>query len=74
MPVELLAAPAGAPWLKIGDAMDYVLDVAPRRTIAVHDKTLSGFGLGMSHDRIAWAVEQGGGTHVRLADGESIDV
>ena len=28
--VDVLAAPAGAPWLKIGDVMDYVLAVKPR--------------------------------------------
>ncbi len=28
--VRLLAAPLGAPWLKVGDAMDFVLAVAPQ--------------------------------------------
>lgn len=62
-PVTMMATPAGAPWLKIGDVMDFVLEVAPRRTFATHEQPLSAFGLGMANDRIAWAVEQGGGSH-----------
>lgn len=72
--VRVLAAPAGAPWLKIGDAMDYVVDVAPRRCFATHDMTLSRAGLGMSHARLKWATEQGGGEFVALEPGESIDM
>lgn len=73
-PVELLAVPAGAPWLKIADVMDFVLEVAPRRTFATHDRTLSEVGLGMANQRIQWAVEQGGGTHVVVEPGSTLDV
>lgn len=72
-PVELLAAPTGAPWLKIGDVIDYVLEVAPRRSIAVHDRPLSeDVGIPMQHARIKWATEQGGGTFVPLAPGDAL--
>ena len=37
--VKLLAAPLGAPWLKIGEAMDFVLAVAPRQAFGTHDMT-----------------------------------
>ncbi len=40
-PVEVLAAPIGAPWLKISEAMDYVLAVKPRRAFYTHDAPLS---------------------------------
>jgi L-ascorbate metabolism protein UlaG (beta-lactamase superfamily) len=36
-PVEVLAIPAVAPWLKIGEAVDYLRAVAPRVAIPVHD-------------------------------------
>ncbi|MGN6503870.1 MAG: MBL fold metallo-hydrolase, partial [Pseudolysinimonas sp.] len=39
--VGTLAAPIGAPWLKIGEAMEYVLAVKPKRASYVHDRTLS---------------------------------
>jgi L-ascorbate metabolism protein UlaG (beta-lactamase superfamily) len=72
--VELLAAPLGAPWLKIGDAMDFVLAVAPRLAFGTHDMTLSVIGRDMHRARLAWAVEQNGGEFVALDPDGSIDV
>ncbi len=72
--VDLLAAPVGAPWLKIGEAMDFVLAVAPRRAFATHDMTLSRAGLDMGRARLAWAAEQGGGEFLTLEPGESTDL
>lgn len=71
--VELLAAPLGAPWLKIGEAMDFVLAVAPRQAFGTHDMTLSVSGRDMHRARLQWAVEQHGGEFVALDTGESID-
>lgn len=72
--IDLLAAPVGAPWLKIGEAMDFVLAVAPRRAFATHDMTLSRVGLDMGRARLRWAVEQGAGEFVALEPGESTDL
>ncbi|MWB97671.1 MBL fold metallo-hydrolase [Agromyces seonyuensis] len=73
-PVDVLAAPAGAPWMKIAETMDYVLEVAPKRVFAVHDAVLSGPGKAMADGRLTWAVEQGGGSFVPLSPGESFEV
>ena len=72
--VRLLAAPVGAPWLKIGEAMDFVLAVKPARTFGTHDMTLSRIGLQMGRARLAWATEQGGGEFVELDAGGSVDL
>jgi L-ascorbate metabolism protein UlaG (beta-lactamase superfamily) len=72
--VGTLAAPIGAPWLKIGEAMDYVLAVKPTRAFYVHDMTLSVAGKQMAAARLSWATEQGGGTFTELQPGETIDV
>jgi L-ascorbate metabolism protein UlaG (beta-lactamase superfamily) len=72
--VETLAAPAGAPWLKIGEAMDYVMAVAPKRSFPVHEMTLSTIGKNMVYPRLALATEHGGGTGFVLEPGESIDL
>ncbi|MDT0117828.1 MBL fold metallo-hydrolase [Microbacterium sp. PRF11] len=72
--VSLLAAPVGAPWLKIGDAIDYVLAVKPERVFATHDMTLSVAGKQMGDSRLTWAVEQNGGSFVDLKPGDSIEV
>lgn len=69
--VELLAAPAGAPWLKVGELMDWILQLAPRAAFPIHEGTLSDFGLGLHHQRLQWAVEQAGGQFVPLAVGET---
>jgi L-ascorbate metabolism protein UlaG (beta-lactamase superfamily) len=72
--VDTLAAPAGAPWLKIGEAMDYIVEVAPKRSFPVHEMTLSTIGKNMVYPRIALATEHGGGTGFVLEPGESIDL
>jgi L-ascorbate metabolism protein UlaG (beta-lactamase superfamily) len=72
--VELLAAPIGAPWLKIGEAMDFVLEVAPRRAFGTHDGTLSPAGLGMHRARLQWAVAQDGGSFLELEPGDSAEL
>lgn len=39
--VEILGVPAGAPWLKISEAVDFLRAVAPRTAIPIHDKVLA---------------------------------
>lgn len=72
--VELLAAPVGAPWLKIGEAMDFVLAVKPRRAFGTHDMTLAVVGRDMGRARLKWATEQGGGEFFELDPTQSIDL
>ena len=74
VPVDTLAVPVGAPWLKIGDAMDYVLAVAPRRSIPVHEAVLSQIGKTMAGERIETVTRRGGGEFVTLAAGQSLDL
>ena len=72
--VDTLAAPLGAPWLKIGEAMDFVLAVKPRRAFGVHDMTLSVIGRNMHRQRLQWATEQNGGEFFELDPGDTIDL
>jgi L-ascorbate metabolism protein UlaG (beta-lactamase superfamily) len=72
--VEVLAAPLGAPWLKVGEAMDYVVAIGARRVYPVHDMTLSTIGKNMSHTRLEWAAAQGGGEYSPLEPGDSLDL
>lgn len=72
--VGTLAAPLGAPWLRIGDAIDFVLAVAPRRAFGTHDMTLSVIGRTMHRQRLQWATEQGGGEFIALEPGGSLDL
>jgi L-ascorbate metabolism protein UlaG (beta-lactamase superfamily) len=72
--VDMLAAPAGAPWMKVAEVMDYVLAVKPKRSFAVHEMVLSRAGKDLSNARIAWATEQNGGEHFPLEPGDSLDL
>lgn len=74
VPVKVLAAPLGAPWLKISDAIDFVLEVAPAAAFGTHDMTLSQIGRAMHRGRLAWATEQSGGTFHELDPGDSITI
>ncbi len=43
-PVEVLAVPAAAPWLKLADAVDYLRRVGPRVAVPVHERLLGEAG------------------------------
>jgi L-ascorbate metabolism protein UlaG (beta-lactamase superfamily) len=70
-PVETLATPVGAPWLKVAEVMDYVLALAPARTFPVHEATLSEAGFAMHAGRIASMTEPRGEAVV-LRPGETL--
>lgn len=72
--VPVLAVPVGAPWLKIGEAMDYVLAVAPRRAFSVHEATLSQIGRTLGNARLKGATERGGGEFTVLEPGDSLEL
>ncbi|WP_336629614.1 MULTISPECIES: MBL fold metallo-hydrolase [unclassified Microbacterium] len=72
--VQTLAAPLGAPWLKIGDAIDFVLAVAPRRAFGTHDMTLSVIGSNMHRSRLKWATEEHGGEFFELDPGDDLEI
>jgi L-ascorbate metabolism protein UlaG (beta-lactamase superfamily) len=72
--VELLGVPASAPWLKIGEVMDFVLAQKPKRSFATHDMINSVLGNQMASARITATTEQNGGEFVPLAVGESVEI
>ncbi|MDQ0374539.1 MBL fold metallo-hydrolase [Cellulomonas humilata] len=70
--VDVLCTPLGAPWLKLGEVVDYVRSVGPGRIVVVHDALLSAIGQGMA---IALLGRLGGaGEPVALDPGEGIDL
>lgn len=72
--VDVLAVPSSAPWLKIGEVMDYVKAVAPKRGFATHEAVNSAIGQGMAHDRIGEIVRSGGGEYFPLVAGDSLEL
>lgn len=47
-PVDTLAVPVSAPWMKMAEAMDFLVDVHPRFAFPTHDAILSGSGKQLS--------------------------
>ena len=72
--VETLAVPVGAPWLRIGDVIDFVMQVKPRKSLPVHEAVLSVLGKNMANDRVKAATERGGGEFFALEPGESLEL
>lgn len=69
--VELLACPTSAPWLKIGDVMDFLAAVRPKRSFATHNALLSDKGHELNNSRVQMVTEQFGGTFEYLEVGQS---
>lgn len=57
-PVDTLAIPAGGPWLKIGDAMDFLELVKPRFAFPTHDAVLSDIGKELADEWLTNAATQ----------------
>jgi L-ascorbate metabolism protein UlaG (beta-lactamase superfamily) len=73
VPVEVLATPVGAPWLKVSEMMDYVAALRPGTTFPTHERTLSEAGFAQGAMRIAQMTEPAG-TAVVLAPGETFTI
>jgi len=74
VPVTVLAIPATAPWMKIGDAMDYLQAVSPRQAFPVHEQIYSPKGLGIVHRLLGTVAEQTQTDYHVLEPGESLQV
>ena len=72
--VEVLAVPAGAPWMRLGEAMDYAAQVAPRQAFGTHDGVLSQAGRGIANERLKAVVESKGGRWHVLEPDDVLDV
>jgi L-ascorbate metabolism protein UlaG (beta-lactamase superfamily) len=72
--LDVLAVPAGAPWMKVAETIDYVLATKPKRSFSTHEMVLSRAGKDLSNSRIAWATEQNGGEFFALEPGDSLDL
>jgi L-ascorbate metabolism protein UlaG (beta-lactamase superfamily) len=72
--VELLAVPTSAPWLKIGEVMDFVSAIKHKKSIATHNALLSDFGHALNNGRVKQLTEAQSGEFTYLLNGESIEI
>jgi hypothetical protein len=73
-PVEILACPTSAPWLKIGDVMDFVAAIKPKQSFATHNALLSDLGHDLNNGRVKLVTEQSGGKFTYLKVGDSLNI
>jgi L-ascorbate metabolism protein UlaG (beta-lactamase superfamily) len=74
VPVDVLAIPSSAPWLKIGEAMDFVLEVKPKRGFPTHEMVNSAAGKSMANQRLASVVEANGGKYFPLEANDTLEL
>jgi L-ascorbate metabolism protein UlaG (beta-lactamase superfamily) len=52
-PVDVLATPAAAPWMKISEAVDYLRAVAPTRAVPIHQAIIDPNARGIYYGRLS---------------------
>ena len=52
-PVDVLATPAAAPWMKISEAVDYLRAVAPARAVPIHQGIIAPNARGIYYGRLS---------------------
>jgi L-ascorbate metabolism protein UlaG (beta-lactamase superfamily) len=73
-PVELLAVPTSAPWLKVSEVMDFVTAVKHKHSMATHNALHSDFGNALSNGRVKAITEAQDGEFHYLLPGESLEI
>lgn len=56
--VKILAAPMAGPWIKFGEAIDYIKAIKPQKAFPVHDASLSPNGTGFMYQLAKQLLEQ----------------
>ena len=72
--VKVLACPTSAPWLKIGDVMDYIKEVKPAICFPTHNALLSQLGHDLNNSRVKLVTEENGGEFKYLEVGQSLEI
>jgi L-ascorbate metabolism protein UlaG (beta-lactamase superfamily) len=52
-PVEVLATPAAAPWMKVSEAVDYLRAVAPTHAVPIHQAVVAKEARGIYYGRLS---------------------
>ena len=72
-PIQELAVPASAPWLKMSEAMAFLAAIKPRFAFPTHDEILSAKGKQVA-DRLLGSVAAGQNTTYKRLDSQSIEL
>jgi L-ascorbate metabolism protein UlaG (beta-lactamase superfamily) len=72
--VEVLAVPAGAPWLKVAEPVEYLRAVRPRVAVPVHEQVLSEVGRTLNYGHLERLGAREGTTLRVLDDGKPVEL
>lgn len=70
--VDTLALPVSAPWMKVSEAMDFLMTVMPRLAFPTHDALLSEAGKSVADNWLNGIAEKNGIEYRRLT--ETVDI
>jgi L-ascorbate metabolism protein UlaG (beta-lactamase superfamily) len=71
-PVDTLALPVAAPWLKISEAMDFLMQIRPRLAFPTHDAILSDIGKELVDGRLSATAKEQDTTYQRITEAITI--
>jgi L-ascorbate metabolism protein UlaG (beta-lactamase superfamily) len=71
--VSTLLVPLHAPWSRTGDLIDWVREVNPQQTLAIHDGALNDIGLTIVGNLLGENGPGTGAPYTRLTPGESLE-
>jgi L-ascorbate metabolism protein UlaG (beta-lactamase superfamily) len=64
--VDTLAIPAAAPWMRVGEAMDFLMTVHPRFVFPTHDAILSAEGKAITDSLLGKMAKECGSEYKRI--------
>jgi L-ascorbate metabolism protein UlaG (beta-lactamase superfamily) len=70
--VDVLCLPVSAPWLKIGEAIDFARGVGAAHNLAIHDEIYSAAGLGVADGHLGRFLGAAGLDYARIAAGTDL--
>jgi len=73
-PIDVLAVPAGAPWLKLSEPIDYMREVRPKVAVPVHEKVLSTAGISIHYRQLEQLGARGSTTLRVMDDGKPVEL
>lgn len=72
-PVDVLALPIAAPWMKMSEAFDFLMEVKPRLAFPTHDAIASSIGKSLADRMAPMFAEKAGAVYQRLEAPIEID-
>ena len=72
--IKVLACPTSAPWLKIGDVMDYIKEIKPAICFPTHNALLSQLGHDLNNSRVKLVTGENGGEFKYLDVGQRLEI